>query len=231
MSDDMDNDKHSATAQRWRLPQIQQVDSRSAAEFVQTTFERSSSGEDFVRQREQARREGFEQGYQDGLEQARAESQAQQAELLATLDFLRNPLARIDAQIEQQLVELALAVARQILRREIRTDPKHIIGLIRHALEQLPAGEHEIHIRLSPDAADTVEKTLQKYDSERAWHLIRDPALGPGDCQIIAEPSYIDAGVSALIDRLAVDMLGGSRQDDPVPSPATTAEDSAANAR
>ncbi len=123
-------------------------------------------------------------------------------------------MARIDAQIEHELVEMALAVAKAILRREVTVDPNHLIGMIRGAIEQLPPGEHDIEIRLHPEAASVVEKTLQEYDGERTWKIVRDPALGRGDCRVHADPSYVDASPAALVDRLAVSLLGGNRRSD-----------------
>lgn len=211
----MDEQKQSGQSRPWVLPPLGQVDSPSAAEFVRSTFETSGATADAAALREAARQEGYRQGYDEGMARALAESEQLQRELADTLDFLRQPAARIDARVEHELVELALAVAKAILRREVSVDPNHLIGMIRGAIEQLPPGERDIQIHLHPEAAGVVEKTLKQYDRDRSWKIVRDPALGRGDCRIHADPSYIDASPAALVDQLAVELLGGNRKSDP----------------
>lgn len=206
----MTDTEQTASSKPWKLPPIDHADSQSSAAFVRSTF--SSSGAD--QSHNEAIEEGFQKGYQDGLLAAQNEVTQQQTDLIQTLEFLRNPLQKINAQIEHELVELSLAVAKQILRREIKTEPQHIIGLIRTAVEQLPPGDHEISIHLHPNDAGAVEKTLTKYDAEHEWNIVKDPAIRRTDCKIHAEPSFIDASAEAIINRLAVNILGGDRRGD-----------------
>ncbi|HBS25591.1 MAG TPA: hypothetical protein DD827_00445 [Gammaproteobacteria bacterium] len=214
----MTNIKQPQSSQPWNLPPIGNTDSQSVAAFVRSTFSSPSS---LDQQQDLAVEEGFQKGYEEGLLAAQNEVSQQQTDLTQTLELLRNPLKQIDAQIEHELVELSLAVAKQILRREIKTEPQHIVGLIRTAVEQLPPGDPEINIHLHPEDAGAVEKTLKKYDANHQWNIIKDPATHRTDCKIHAEPSFIDASAEAIINRLAVDILGGERSDDRPPTEQT----------
>ncbi len=211
----MTNIKQPQSSQPWNLPLIGNTDSQSAAEFVRSTFSSPSCTD---QQKDLAVEEGFQKGYKEGLLAAQNEVSQQQTDLTRTLELLRNPLKKIDAQVEHELVELALAVAKQILRREIKTEPQHIVGLIRTAVEQLPPGDPEINIHLHPEDAGAVEKTLKKYDADHEWNIVKDSAIHRTDCKIHAEPSFIDASAEAIINRLAVDILGGERSDDRPPA-------------
>ena len=163
---------------------------------------------------EDARLEGFQQGYEEGQALAKKELDATQAKLENTLQVLAQPLERLNLAVEQELVELSLAVALQILRREITQDPKHVIGLIREAVTQLPAASRQIRIHLHPDDAQVVRETLNQQDDAQRWQIKDDPTLPRGSCQVHSETSFLDAGIDALVNRLAADMLGGHRVTD-----------------
>jgi flagellar biosynthesis/type III secretory pathway protein FliH len=51
---------------------------------------------------------------------------------------LAKPFEVLDAEVERELLTLAMALARQIVRRELKTDPTQIIGIIREAIAALP---------------------------------------------------------------------------------------------
>ncbi len=187
----------------------------SGSDFVPASFTSSRADINALAIREAAQQEGFREGYEEGQQAARGEIAALQARLEASLEFIANPVGQLDQQIERELVELALAVARQILRREIKTDPKHLVGLIREAVKQLPSNSQKITIHLWPDDAQILRELLHESDKEQHWQIIDDPALKQGDCTIHTDSSFIDASVDALISRLAVDMLGGHRNGDP----------------
>ncbi|MGF1643652.1 MAG: flagellar assembly protein FliH [Thiotrichales bacterium] len=164
--------------------------------------------------REQAHREGFNEGYEEGMQAARAETTAVTARLRELLSFLERPVEALDHRVEEEMLELALAVSKQILRREIRTDPRHIIGLIREAIKQLPANLQDISVHLHPDDASVIREALHEHPGKRRWKIVDDPGVSKGDCKITTETSYVDAGIDGLIARLAAELLGGHRTSD-----------------
>src|SRR5262245_57421360 len=98
-----------------------------------------------VNELEQLERAAYDEahrtGREAGLAAARTETQAQLEQLrtqVARLDAmyqaLSRPLQEMDAEVEQQLVSLALAVARQLVRRELRIDPAQVIAVIRETV-------------------------------------------------------------------------------------------------
>lgn len=206
-----------ASGQPWQPPSLAgQKESENS--FVPSSYGASSPEVDALAIREAAQREGFREGYEEGQQAARAEIARLQEKLEASLAFVANPVAQIDRQVETELLELALAVARQILRREIKTDPKHLMGLIREAIQQLPSNTQKIMIHLCPDDARVLREMLQENEHEQHWQIIDDPALKQGDCKIHTDASFVDASVDALISRLATELLGGHRDSDDTPA-------------
>ena len=91
----------------------------------------------FGRKLESARQEAMERGRQQaGGEQAAWRQQAAAA-MTAALDGLRARTDEYLAQVEQEVVRLALGVAERILHRESQLDPLLLSGAVRVALGQL----------------------------------------------------------------------------------------------
>ncbi len=163
----------------------------------------------------QAWNEGFEQGRQEGLAAAEREMRERIRTLDRMLQEMARPLDELDDRIEEELVSLALAVARQLIRREIRTDPGQIVGVIREGIRMLPAAEGSIRLELHPEDAALVRELLRLEEGEeRAWHIREDPTLGRGGCRIVNATSRIDATVENRIQQVVAAVLGGERQED-----------------
>src|SRR5690348_7959400 len=91
-------------------------------------------GEDRIRQAQRA-------GYQEGESAARNQMQAETRQAIERLGRAAEELAALRPQLrnqaERDLVRLAVAIARRVLRRELTIDPGAIEGLVKAALEQL----------------------------------------------------------------------------------------------
>ena len=198
---------------RWTPPDVDGA-APERPTFITSTARAQRSDVELLAAREQAQREGFREGYEEGLQAAQSELTTLRESLRRTLAFLARPAEYLEAQIEEELLALALAVARQILRREIQTDPRHLIGLIRHAVRQLPATQTTIHIHLHPDDARVVRPVLHEDEAHAQWDIVDDPAVARGDCEVTTDSSHIDAGIDALVARLSAELLGGQRRAD-----------------
>ena len=64
------------------------------------------------------------------LEHQRAVVVEQSAYLAKLLDNLTRPIEELDEAVEEQLLQLTISVARQLVRRELKTDPGEIIAII-----------------------------------------------------------------------------------------------------
>ena len=157
---------------------------------------------------------GFEKGYAEGKKAADEELALKQVQLNTLLDFLARPVEKLEEQVEHELTELALAIAKQILRREISIDPKHIIGLIRTSVAQLPAAENEVVVSLNPGDAKIIRKALKKTDNKQRWQIVEDPGLNAGSCNINSENSFVDGSIDAMISQMSLDLFGGHRGKD-----------------
>lgn len=145
-------------------------------------------------------------GHAEGLKQGLQEMKVKANKLQTVLDFLQDPVEEMDQQVEYQLAELSMALAKQLLRKESSVDEKHIHTLIHESLEFLPVKAKNISVRLNP--ADIV--LLNEADintSDQTWACVSDATVKPSGCIIESDTSHVDASMERRIEQL-VEQLG-----------------------
>ncbi len=162
----------------------------------------------------EAHKEAFEQGLAEGREAGRAELSAQVKRLSGMFYDLSRPFEQLDAEVERQLLTLAMALARQIVRRELKSDPTQIIGIIRDAIMALPIAARDMRVHLHPEDAAIVRAHLSPTESERAWVIVEDPVMARGGCQVISAVSRVDARLETRLAAILSELLGTERHPD-----------------
>jgi len=167
-------------------------------------------------------REAWDRGHAAGEAAGRAaalvEQQRMTAEMRQRVERLDQilalqaaPLAELDASVFQQLATLAAAIARQLVRRELRAQPEQIVAVIRETVALLPAAARDVRIFLHPQDAALVREQLAAPAAERAWNLVEDPVIARGGCRLQAENSSIDAQVETRLGTAIAAVLGDER--------------------
>ena len=164
--------------------------------------------------RERARAEGWEAGRRAGVEAGRREVQDAVARLDAVMQALARPLSGVEADVEHELVALALALARQLVRRELRSDPAQVVGVVRDALQALPVSARDVKVHLHPEDAELVVQHLPSVGQERAWTVVEDPMMTRGGARIASASSQVDARLETRLGALAAELLGGGRESE-----------------
>jgi flagellar assembly protein FliH len=159
----------------------------------------------------EAHREAFEQGLAEGREAGRAEVHAQVERLSGMFYDLAKPFEVLDEEVERELLTLAMALARQIVRRELKTDPTQIIGIIREAIAALPVAARDVRVHLHPEDAAVVREHLAPTEHERAWAIVEDPVMARGGCQVTTATSRIDARLETRLGAILSELMGTER--------------------
>lgn len=163
---------------------------------------------------EQARQEGFQQGLQQGRDKGREELLDHVRYLEQIIKTLDKPLDELDDSVEQQLAELAMLVARQLVRRELKTDPQQVISVVRDALAVLPVAARDVQLALNPEDAAIVRDALSLHEGEQAIRIVEDPVQSRGGCRVVTSTSQVDATVEARLNSVIAGVLGGQRHTD-----------------
>jgi flagellar assembly protein FliH len=170
--------------------------------------------QEIARLKEQARREGFDQGRAEGLAKTQEEGAAYVARFEALIQSLATPLEHLSDEVEDELVKLAVAVAKQIVRRELKTEPAQVIGVVKEAIAALPVAGQNIKLHLHPEDARLIAETVLANVSERKWELVENPVMQRGGCRIETDTASVDATIEARVAAIAARIMGGERSND-----------------
>jgi len=157
-------------------------------------------------------------GRAEGLALAKPEIDARlrrldaQARLFeASMAALSRPLALLDTDMQQKLAELSLAIARQLLRRELKNDPTQVIAVVRETVALLPAAARDVRVTLHPEDAALLRERLATPQAQGAWTIHEDPVMSRGGCRVTAEAAQIDARLETRLASVMAAMLGETR--------------------
>lgn len=194
--------------ERWELPLVNEP---SVSTAVATAQELETI-------QQQAYDEGFALGQKQGFEQKKHELETNSASLQSMIKLLSEPLKELDDEVVNQLTILAITIAKHVIRRELHTDEGEIVGVVREAMNALPASTRKISLNIHPDDSELVRNAFSLGDEtdsdELRWKVIEDPLIERGGCKIISENSRIDATVESRLNRTISTLLGGEREAD-----------------
>jgi len=200
-------------AKAWALPEISDR-SKPVDKGASLTARESKAVEDAVNDiRQKAHQEGFNKGRQDGV--ASGQQQAEQAvqSMRSILNALATPLKYADEKLEEELINLAVSIAKQIVRRELKTDPAQIVAVVKESLSIIPSSAQHVRVYLNPEDAELVRKIIPLNAGERNWDIVDDPVLSRGSCNVETDATVVDASFESRIASIAATILGSERSD------------------
>jgi flagellar assembly protein FliH len=149
---------------------------------------------------------GYEQGGRAAADAARAGTEAVLSRVAETLQELTTLRRTIVRDAERDLVELSLAIAQRVVRREVFVDREVVLAIARVALERL--GEKQgVTVRLHPDdhAYAVARHGMQWAGGGIA--VVADAEVPAGGCRVTSAGGTIDTGIDAQFAELARGML------------------------
>lgn len=155
--------------------------------------------------------EAWRQGHAEGIAAGEQEIAARAERYDELLRALSKPFDDLDDTVETQLVELSIALVKQLFRREIKIEPGHVIGAVREAIQALPIASRSVQVHLHPDDASLVRDSLAPADAQPAWGIVEDPLIARGGCKVTTENSQIDATAEARLHAVISHTLGDER--------------------
>ncbi|MBX6363355.1 MAG: hypothetical protein IRZ00_05760 [Gemmatimonadetes bacterium] len=160
-------------------------------------------------ERAQALEAAYARGYEEGVAAARRESSEALASALRALeraaDAVRVAEAQRESALHDNLCALAVAVAKQIIGREVRTDGQAVADLVRRAVAEFPL-DQPLRIRINPHDLSTVS-ALSAADApplapgrELTW--VPDPELERGGVVVEGRERILDGRLDLALERL-----------------------------
>lgn len=170
------------------------------------------SEEELAAIREEARQQGYDAGFkagqEEGMAQALDEQRAATAQALAPVraiaDNFSAALREADQVISNEVLELALHLAKGMLKTALRVKPELVLPIVREAIEYLPALQQPALLILHPDDAAVVRASIAEELDKGGWRVIDDPTIERGGCKVDTASNQIDASVQARWQRLSL---------------------------
>ncbi len=154
---------------------------------------------------------GQEAGYAAGLEAGRAEMRAEAERFAAFASAFDEALRSARDMLADDLAQLALDLAQQVVRQHVQLDPGTVLAAAREALAAEPALSGAPQLIVGPADLPVVEAYLQEELDARGWTVRVDPSVERGGCRAQAASGEIDATLPTRWERVAA-ALGHSSE-------------------
>jgi flagellar assembly protein FliH len=156
-----------------------------------------------IREAEQKIAEAYERGQREG-EAAAVRRMGEQLQgkiehLSRSIEQLALHRGKIQREAEPELVRLAMAVARRILRRELSVDPEALLGIVKAGLERIESAE--IHrVRVHPEQARALAALLE--GAARRVEIAADAGLPVGAVIFETSRGSLDTGLETQLKEI-----------------------------
>jgi len=160
---------------------------------------------------EDIQKQAYDEAFEKGLLAGKVELAKRINELDIILGSFAEPFNNLDDEVVSDMADLVISMLRQLVRREIRTDPGQIIAIVREAVASLPTASSKVYLHLNPEDVAMVRDTLLLSDDERNWELVDDPIISRGGCLVRTEYSQVDARLETRIAKLISQVFGEDR--------------------
>ena len=144
---------------------------------------------------------GMREGEAVGRKRGAAELQPVIDRLARSIEEIGGMRARLRAEAEADLIQLALAIARRVLRRELVIDPEALHGLVLGALEKL-GGQEISRVRVHPSHAGLVSESLRQNSASAKVEVIADPTRDLGAVIFETPRGNLDASVDSQLQEI-----------------------------
>ncbi|GAB4262984.1 MAG: flagellar assembly protein FliH [Methylomicrobium sp.] len=210
-SEKSEKEEDSPDANRPRSPLLTVQDIEAMQQQAYDEAFAKGQEEGFAQGYEAGRQQGYEEGLKKGYDENAHKLHEQAAQLTEILQAFNEPLADLDVEVEKELVGLAIAIAKQLIRREIKSDPGQIVATVREAVNVLPIATQRITLTLHPEDAELVRSVLLLEDHPAPWEIKEDPLISRGGCRVDTESSHVDATVERRLAAVIAQVLGDER--------------------
>jgi len=174
--------------------------------------------------RQRGHDEGHAQGYEKGLAEGRAaglvQAQAQAAQLQALACALPVALRQAEAGVADDLLALALDMARQVLGQALAVDPLAMLAVVRELLQAEPSLSGAPQLLLHPDDAALVKEWLADELKAAGWRVRTDAGMARGGCRVLAASGERDATLPTRWERVSAALARQPVIEKPAAAPA-----------
>lgn len=158
---------------------------------------------------------GFSQGFSEGQQAGLREMQAQIDEASRKAETIirdaKYQSNELQYTAERQIIEIAISIARKILKREIEENPMTILPVVKEALQKV-MDQDLIVLRVNPEDTEMLkhaQRDLQQIiGGEKQLSIIADQTINPGGCMIDTSCGTVDASIDNQLSVIKLALQG-----------------------
>jgi flagellar assembly protein FliH len=155
--------------------------------------------------------QGFAQGEKDGFDYGQKSVQVVKSQLERIAQNMEALPAKIFQDYRDWLIQTSIRIARQLVKREIRTSPEIVADTVSALIEE--AEDHgALTVYLNPNDMEIVEKRADLTLGANGKHIVlkADRDLERGGCRIESSVQLLDASIATLFENLEKKLLGAT---------------------
>jgi flagellar assembly protein FliH len=157
--------------------------------------------------REQARKDGYDEGHAaghaDAIEAGKLASKEELQQVRALAGTFSTALQDADQLIANEVLDLALQLAKGMLKNALQVKPELVLPIVRDAIEYLPVLQQPALLVLHPDDAAVVRAGIGEELDKGGWRVVEDASVGRGGCKVDTASNQIDATAASRWQRLS----------------------------
>jgi len=155
-----------------------------------------------TRELQRVTKEAHDAGYAAGLKEGRAAAQKETQRLAKAAAQAESLIAQEGEQFAAEVLDLALELARQMVRTELKVRRDTLLAVVREALDCLPHGSTGAQLSINPVDMELVRGHVGDELKAGVLRLIEDHRVEPGGCRIVSPACEIDATLATRWKRL-----------------------------
>ena len=147
--------------------------------------------------------QAYEAGRADGLREGAQKTALDAASLRALVAAIESHSHDTNQRIAHDVLEVALEVARQMLRKALAVRPELIVPLVQDALARCVQPAAQATLALNPADAALVRELMAEQIASGGWRIVEDAGLARGGCHLHTAAVQVDASKETRWKRLA----------------------------
>jgi len=154
-----------------------------------------------------AHQRGLAEGLAEGRRQVLAERAQHGRELARVLDELRGRFEELEAAGAEQVLDLALSVARAVIRREVLLARDTVLPALREAVAQVSDQQAHPRVYLNPQDLALIREDVEADGLLAGCRFFAAGGTARGGCRVETDKCEVDARLESRWKRV-IDALG-----------------------
>lgn len=147
----------------------------------------------FENVRKEAYNKGMQEGYAVGMAKAREYAKEDKQNFLNLMAAFTDALEQSDEQIAEDVLSLALDIAKSMLKVKLNVDHKALLPVVLDAIHYLPSIQRPARILVHHDDMQMLREHMADEIANDHWQIQEDSNIERGGCLVETGANQVDA--------------------------------------